>query len=142
MHLEGEEDCPIAELEAEGIRCAGPMRYNIDVGLSGDALWAKGTIAQPVELQCVVCLDRFVQEITVPGFAIHQEVSGPEVVDLTPRIREDILLNLPAHPHCDADGKHECKRPRPMQSPTEDGEPDAAKREHDWGALDQLKLRK
>ena len=31
LHLEGEEDCPIRELELEGIRCAGPLRYDIDL---------------------------------------------------------------------------------------------------------------
>ena len=36
LHLEGEEDCPIPELESEGIRCAGPLHYDIDVGVSGD----------------------------------------------------------------------------------------------------------
>ncbi len=34
LHLEGEEDCPIHELESEGIRCAGPVRYDIKNSLT------------------------------------------------------------------------------------------------------------
>ncbi len=137
--LEGEEDCPIQELEKEEVRCAGPLKYNLEVGISEEALWANGTLRQPVELRCVNCLETFVYEISVPNFALHLELTGPEVVDLTPMIREDILLNLPAHPHCDRDGGKLCKGPResaPLKLETE------AKREHDWEALDKLKLKR
>ena len=37
------------------------------------------------------------------------ELRGPETVDLTPSMREEILLNLPAHPHCDRDGDRVCQ---------------------------------
>ena len=135
LHLEGEEDCPIAELEAENIHCTGPLQYKLDIGISGDALWAKGTLRQPVELTCVSCLNKFVHTIEVPSFAIHQELRGPEMFDLTPFIREDLLLNLPAHPHCDRDGKNVCKAPHPEA--VEEG-----MRKPDWSALDKLKLKK
>jgi uncharacterized metal-binding protein YceD (DUF177 family) len=141
LHLEGEEDCPIPELEADGIRCVGPMRYKIDIGLSGNALWANGSLKQPVEVSCVSCLEKFVHEINVPAFAVHTELHGPETVDLTPMIREDILLNLPAYPHCDREGNRQCKGPKKPETPATEEER-AAKLEHDWAALDKLKLRK
>ena len=31
LHLEGEEDCLIPDLESEGVRCVAPMQYNIDI---------------------------------------------------------------------------------------------------------------
>ena len=34
LHLEGEDDCLISELESEGVRCVGPMQYKIDIGVS------------------------------------------------------------------------------------------------------------
>ena len=135
LHLDGDEDCPIHDLEAEGIRCAGPLHYNIDLGIAGGALWARGSLSQRVELSCVSCLEKFVYEIRVPGFAVHTELQGPETVDLTPFMREDLLLNLPAHPRCDRDGDRVCKAKK-----TRTAEQDA-KRKLDWSALDKLKLK-
>jgi uncharacterized metal-binding protein YceD (DUF177 family) len=135
LHLDGDEDCPIHDLEAEGIRCAGLLHYNIDLGIAGGALWARGSLSQPVELSCVSCLEKFVYEIQVPAFAVHTDLPGPETIDLTPFIREDLLLNLPAHPRCDREGNSVCKAKQP-----ETVEQDT-KRQSDWSALDQLKFK-
>jgi uncharacterized metal-binding protein YceD (DUF177 family) len=136
LHLEGEEECQIPELAAEDIRCIGPLKYKLDVGLSGGGLWVNGQLRQPVELQCVSCLEKFAHVIEIPTFAVHQELAGREAIDLTPFIREDILLNLPAHPHCDRDGKRTCEAPHPKRAA------EADKRKPDWSALDKLKLKK
>ena len=135
LHLDGDEDCPLHGLEAEGILCAGPLHYNMDVGIAGGALWARGSLSQPVELRCVSCLENFVHDIQVPAFAVHTELHGPETVDLTPFMREDLLLNLPAHPRCDREGNSVCKAKQP-----ETVEQDT-KRQSDWSALDQLKFK-
>lgn len=141
LHLEGEEECLVPDLESEGVRCAGPMQYNIDVGVAEGSLWANGSLKQPVEVSCVACLEKFIHEIKVPAFALHTELLGPETVDLSPFMREDILLNLPAHPRCDREGERVCKAAK-----TNEVEPArqqrAAKREHDWGELNKLKLKK
>jgi uncharacterized metal-binding protein YceD (DUF177 family) len=136
LHLEGDEECPILELETEEIHCVGPLHYSIDLGVTSGALWASGSLSQPVELRCVACLEKFVHEIQVPAFAMHTELRGPETVDLTPFMREDLLLNLPAHPHCDRDAGRVCK---PKQIETSE---QGIKRESDWSALDQLKLKR
>jgi uncharacterized protein len=141
LHLKGDEDCLISGLEAEGIRCAGPLHYNIDVGVSAGALWANGSLMQPVELRCVTCLQKFVHDIKVPAFALHTELHGPEMINLTPFMREDILLNMPAHPRCDRDGGRKCKAATPKYSNLEEQERET-KRERDWEALDKLKIEK
>jgi len=136
LHLEGDEDCPITELQAEDVRCLGPMSYKIDIGVSGGALWATGSLQQSVELRCVACLERFVHEIKVPAVALRTELPGPETVDLTPFMREDLLLNLPAHPRCDREGGRVCKAAQSQPAVLE------AKRKSDWSALDKLKIEK
>ena len=141
LHLEGEEDCLIEGLESEGVRCAGPMKYSIDVGVAEGSLWANGGLDQPVELSCVGCLEKFVHEVKVPAFALHTELRGPETVDLSPFMREDVLLNLPAHPRCDREGGRVCKSAKTSEGELTK-EQRAAKREHDWGELDKLKLRR
>lgn len=134
LHLSGEEDCPVQELESEEIRCAGPLHYDIDVGVGDGALWANGSLSQPVEMVCVSCLQKFPYEIQVPAFAVHTELQGPETIDLTPFMREDLLLSLPAHPHCDRDGHRVCEA-RQIETKRQE-----AKRQSDWSKLDKLKL--
>ena len=141
LHLESEEDCPIREMEAEGVRCAGPLRYNLDLGVSDGALWANGSLVQPVQLRCVNCLEDFPFEVRVPSFVAHLELPGPETVDLTPLLREDILLNLPAHPHCDREGGRVCKKAE-IELTAAEKQDREAKRERDWEALDKLKLKR
>ena len=137
LHLEGEEDCLIPELDSEGVRCAGPMQYKIDIGVAEGSLWANGSLTQSVELTCVGCLEKFVHDISVPAFALHTELHGPETVDLSPFMREDILLNLPAHPRCDREGGRVCKTAAATVAATAE-----TKRKPDWSALDKLKLQK
>src|SRR5437016_4895132 len=133
-HLEGDEECPIPELETDGIRCVGPLHYNVDLGVAGGALWASGSLSQPVELRCVSCLEKFVHEIQVSAFAVHTELPGPETIDLTSFMREDLLLNLPAHPHCDRDGDRICNVKKIK------AEKPVSKGKSDWSELDKLKL--
>ncbi len=138
LHLEGEEDCPIPQLDPKEVRCAGPLRYALELGISDGALWANGEITQPVELHCVRCLEAFPFDITVRDFAVHTELSGPEVVDITPFMREDILLALPAYPHCDREGGRVCPMPEVHMK---NDQPDVLEaRPPDWSALDKLEL--
>ncbi len=136
LHLEGEEECALSELEKDGIVCAGPLRYALDLGISEGALWATGTLAQPLELACVSCLERFVYTIEVPDFALHTDLGGPELLDLAPFVREDLLLNLPAYPRCDREGGRVCPGPKMISRPAETEEA----RKPDWSALDKLEL--
>lgn len=138
LHLEGEEDCPIADLASEDMACEGALRYSLDVGISEGSLWANGSLAQPLRLRCVACLEEFVHVVEVPDFAIVTELGGPEVIDLTPFIREDILLNLPAYPRCDRNGGRVC--PAPHEQHQRSDSADDAERKPDWSALDKLDL--
>ena len=138
LHLEGEEDCPIPQLNPEEVRCAGRLRYVLDLGISEGALWVNGEITQPVELSCVRCLETFRFDIVVKDFAVHTELEGPEQVDLTPFMREDILLNLPAYPHCDREGGRVCPVPETIVKTDEKAVLEA--RPPDWSALDKLEL--
>ncbi len=138
LHLEGEEACDLPQLDAAEVRCTGPLRYSLDVGISEGALWANGELHQPVELHCVRCLEAFPFEITVPDFAVHTELTGPEVVDLTPFMREDVLLNLPPYPHCDRDGVRICPVPEEKVNGAQAESLEA--RPPDWSALDKLDL--
>jgi len=141
LHLEGEEECPILDFAEEDVRCTGPLRYALDLGISEGAMWATGSLAQPVELRCVRCLEPFPFEIEAKAFSIHLDLTGPELIDLTPYLREDILLNLPAHPHCDREGGRVCPAEKRTEADAPTPEADG-KRQPDWSVLDQLKLKR
>jgi uncharacterized protein len=136
LHLEGKEECPIPDL-TEDVICTEPLGYSLDLGISEGSLWVTGSLSQPVELKCVRCLEPFRYNIEVPSFSIHQELTGPEVIDLSPYVREDILLNLPAHPHCDREGGRKCPAADGVAPPSTTDD----KRTPDWSALDKLKLK-
>ena len=110
------------------------------MGLSDGGLFATGEIGVTMEMRCVKCLERFPYPVTVPDFACQVELGRTETVDLTEPIREDILLALPAHPHCDWNGERVCPGAFPSAAAEPSGEPLAEPRQL-WGALDQLKLK-
>lgn len=139
LHLEGVEDCLLSPSDPADVRCAGPLHYELEAGISEGALWVRGTLTQPVELRCVRCLEAFPFDIVVKDFAAHIMLAGPEVVDLTPFMREDILLNLPAYPHCDREGGRTCPVAGEMEKEGENAVLEA--RPPDWSALDRLKLK-
>lgn len=140
QHLEGETECPIADLASEEILCAGPLRYSLDVGVTEGGLWANGSLHQPVTLRCVACLEPFEHVIEVPAFALHTELAGPETVDLAPFMREDVLLNLPPYPRCDRHGGRTCSAATTTDEQADENRAQQ-KRDADWAALEQLKLK-
>jgi uncharacterized protein len=135
-HIEGEEDAGFLDLDAIAARPAGPVRYSLDVGLSGGGLFATGRVSVAVELRCVACLQPFVFEAVVDPFATQVEIDGRELVDLGPSVREDLLLALPNHPRCDQSSGPSC----PYRHPEDPGASRAEPTGSAWGELDKLKL--
>jgi uncharacterized metal-binding protein YceD (DUF177 family) len=135
LHLEGTEDAGSLGLEEADASPAGPLAYSLDIGLSGSGLFATGRLSLPVRMRCVSCLGDFEREVVVDSFALQTELSGGELIDLTPFVREDIHLHLPAHPRCDSDGGRKCPAVRGAAKPTGAPQPGA------WRALDQLKTK-
>jgi uncharacterized protein len=142
LHMEGDEEGEVLDLHDESIRCVTPVHYCIDVGLSGGGLFATGTLAVELEVECVVCLEPFRYPLQVPDFAVQIELGTYELVDLTENVREDIVLTLPAHPHCDWNGKNTCPGVRTVAITREPARnqdtPAEASEENPWKTLDKL----
>jgi uncharacterized metal-binding protein YceD (DUF177 family) len=140
MHLEGEEDSRFLDVEHAEFKPLGPVRYSLDVGLSGTGLFATGTIEIDLELECVVGLEKFTYTLRIESFALQTELDGREMVDLTPYVREDILLNLPPYPHCDWNGGRTCAGVQNITSRDKNGEP-PFQAQNVWGELEKLKIK-
>jgi len=139
-HYEGEEDPAPLGLEEAEAKALGPLHYNLDVGLSDGGFFAVGTLSIKVRMTCVSCLQEFDSVLNINDFAIQIELDGRETIDLTPEIREDIFLNLPPYPKCDAAGETRCpsqfpkaSAPAKIEAPKENAAV--------WAALDQLKTK-
>lgn len=142
LRLEGDEDHDILELNDALITVLSPVHYALDIGLSEGGLFATGTLSVNLEMECVRCLGKFQRTFEYDRFAMQLELTGPEMIDLTPAMREDILLALPTHPHCDWDGETICSGIRlasagnTLTDNNTSSDPSKA-----WDALDKLQIR-
>jgi uncharacterized protein len=136
LHIEGEENPEPLGLEEAGAVPVSPLHYSLDVGTSDGGLFATGRLAIRVRLQCVRCLGDFERDIEVDPFALQIDLPGTESIDLTPLVREDIHLTLPAHPRCDSNGGPICPASRDG-APASDRQP-APPLVSAWDALDKL----
>ena len=145
LHLEGE--LPTQELELdlhdEMIRPAENLEYQLQIQqIEGSAL-VQGELSVGIEYHCVRCLKIFKRKLELQGWTVHLPLGGDDAVEvsndlvnLTPYIREDILLALPQHPLCDP----ECgglKVPARVKDPGRASE----KVSPAWDELDKLKLK-
>ncbi len=135
-HVEGEDPAQVLDLQDSTAVPAAPLRYSLDVGLSDGGLFATGEIESAYRLACVSCLEEFHYPIKISDFACQVELGSSEEVDLTETLREDIVLALPAHPHCDWNGVSTC--PGMHKRPAESAQPEPPRPV--WEELDRLKL--
>jgi uncharacterized metal-binding protein YceD (DUF177 family) len=112
VQLDGE--LPVEELDIdtrdEVIQLAKPLRYDLVVQKLEDGLLAQGRLSLALECQCVRCLKPFQYRLELAEWATHVPLKGEDAapvvsdcVDLTPCVRDDILLEFPQHPLCEPD---------------------------------------
>jgi uncharacterized metal-binding protein YceD (DUF177 family) len=147
LFLEGE--IPAEELDLAGldelIRAEGGLRYNLEVERHERGLLAQGTLSLSLQCECARCLVPFQQELVLPHWCSMLSWEGEDAVavrndcvDLTPYVREDMVLALPRRPLCKPDCGGLKVRPADgaeVTQATPSGESSAA-----WAMLDNLKL--
>ncbi|MEI6337138.1 MAG: hypothetical protein WCQ57_00985 [Verrucomicrobiota bacterium] len=136
LHLEGHEDAAFLELQLAGATAVSPLEYSLDAGLSEGGIFASGYLFLQIQLRCVACLEVFEQELRIDPFVLQKELGTEELVDLSPEIREEIQLAVPAYPRCDGEGSRVCPASFPT-SPADDVSLPAGPAA--WGDLDKLK---
>ncbi len=132
------------DLRDEMIGITQPLRHALEIQLVDRSLLVRGSLRLVLECRCVRCLQPFEYKLAMNSWVRHLPLDGEEqvvvvndCVDLTPYVREDMLLELPRHPLC----KRECrgleKAKTGKAKNTGGGEeinPSA------WAELDKLKL--
>ncbi len=114
IRLKGELSPAELDLDTrdEMIRVTSPVRYNLEIEKLDDAILVQGELAVDLDCECVRCLKPFTRKMELNPWTLHLPLEGEEkavvdndCVDLTPFVREDILLEFPQHPLC----KPECR---------------------------------
>jgi uncharacterized protein len=143
VRLRGE--LPVVELDLETgdemIRAAQPLRYDLEIQKLEGALLVRGSLQLGLECSCVRCLKSFTRRLEMTSWTCHVPLEGEDkaavvndCVDLTPFVREDMLLEFPQHPLCKPDcGGLKTKTGKARK--TAKGNTPAA-----WAELDKLKL--
>ena len=110
IRLEG--SLPVEELDIdphdEVIQVRHPLEHELEVQKLEKALLLHGRLRLILQCECVRCLKPFDYTLELSEWTRHVPLEGEEkaavvsdCVDLTPYLREDILLEFPQHPLCD-----------------------------------------
>jgi uncharacterized metal-binding protein YceD (DUF177 family) len=145
VHLQGELSPEELEMRKpdEMIQTNNPLEYDLEIEQNGNNLLVHGDLHLTLDCQCVRCLRDFKYDIDLDPYdaliPLEGEDSAPvvnDLVDLTPYLREDILLAFPQHPLCEAD----CDRVPELQSVKSSGT-SAQGQKSAWDELNKLKLK-
>jgi uncharacterized protein len=116
-----------------------PVRYDLRVELVGNELLVRGKVETEVTFACSRCAEPVVVPLQENRFLVSLEVSDEaEYVDLTPEIRESMILAFPSQPVCRDDCKGLC--PYCGKNWNEGSCECQPPPEVHWDALDGLKL--
>jgi uncharacterized protein len=105
---------PVSELQLDAadelVRARLPLHYDLTARLTGRDVLVGGELEMTLDCECARCLKPFQFRLVLANWTLHLPLDGPEkaelkndTVDLTPCLREDILLEFPQHPLCEAD---------------------------------------
>jgi uncharacterized protein len=145
IRLEGE--LPVAELafdvQDELIRAEKPLRYDLTVESMHDAILVQGSLRLTLDCECSRCLKSFKHDVVLDDWALHLPLEGEDKVsiendsiDLTPYVREDMLIEFPQHPLC----KPECAGLKKKSGVRKSDGLKNVEKPSAWTELDKLKL--
>lgn len=148
MQFKGQVPVPELDIDTldEMLQVHEPLSYDLTVQLVGQEILIRGQLKLGLDCQCVRCLRPFRHEVLLSGPLLSLPLEGEEAVpiinecvDLTPFLREDILLSFPQHPVCGPD----CPGVPPGAAKGKAltrGSAQAPKGSTPWAELNKLKL--
>jgi uncharacterized protein len=133
------------DTQDEMIRVTSPLWHSLEVEKLDQSLLVRGRLRVMLDCQCVRCLKPFQRRLELDEWTCHLPLEGEERVivvndhvDLTPYIREDILLELPQHPLCKPECRGFAKANIGKAKMSDPGQAESSTSA--WAALDKLKL--
>jgi len=143
------DELAVAELDLAGvdelIHPRQPLLYHLQVERFERGILAHGSLRLRLECECARCLRTFSYPLDLEDWACHLALEGEEkvsiindLVDLTPYIREDILLAFPQRPLCEPECKGLAIPRNEQRKPGISREPESASAT--WAELNKLKF--
>ncbi|NOS69536.1 MAG: hypothetical protein HOP33_06370 [Verrucomicrobia bacterium] len=121
-----------------------PLCHKLEVQKLDDSLLVRGSLRLVLDCQCVRCLKPFEFTVKLDEWTCLVPLEGDDKapivsdsVDLTPYLREDILLSFPQHPLCKP-GCGGLKKPDTEKKKT-NGKDGTDEVPSPWAELDKLK---
>jgi uncharacterized protein len=110
MDLDGEEPATILDFPEESeVRKVSPVGYRFNVQAVSGKLIVRGCLEASAEFTCSRCVRRFMQVVREADFkAIESYADRFATVDLTPDIRDAMILAFPVYPVCSAECRGLC----------------------------------
>jgi len=113
-------ELPVAELDVDGIdeliQANSPLHHDLMVERHERRILVQGRLELKLRCDCVRCLKGFEHRLVFESWSCLLPLEGEDkvlvsndCVDLTPYVREDIVLAFPQHPLCEP----ECRGLRP-----------------------------
>lgn len=104
------EEIPAAglELEAEGLKFAGPLKVSGRINRVTNAVIAKLSVSADILMVCGRCLEEFVFKLSRDLQFEYLLDKGEQTIDLDPDIRQEVILDYPIKPLCRPDCRGLC----------------------------------
>jgi uncharacterized metal-binding protein YceD (DUF177 family) len=142
-------ELPVSELDLDArdelIQPGLPLWHDLDVQKLEHSLLVRGQLRLALRCQCARCLKPFEHRVELKEWTCHVALQGEDrapvindCVDLTPYIREDILLEFPQHPLCEPDCRG-LEKPQ-IDKATSSGAGQTKSGSSAWAKLDKLKF--
>ena len=141
-----EDELSVEEMDIETkdelIRVKQPLIYDLEAQKLEGGVLIQGTLRLTLACQCARCLKEFDYPLVLNNWVCHLPLIGDEsvkvindCVDLTPYMRDDMVLAFPQRPLCDP----ECKGLESLAK-AKQPIPEAEAVSNPWAELNQLKL--
>ena len=120
-----------------------PLEYSYKAELHGDELLVEGSLSLSLHCECARCLNPFLHTIEISPWSCLLQIEGDDSVvvagdsiDLTPFMRDDLLLEFPQHPLC----RKDCPGLKPDFNRGQAARAEVSEEPSVWGRLNDLKL--
>ncbi|NDC80327.1 MAG: hypothetical protein EB090_03520 [Verrucomicrobia bacterium] len=115
------------------------IRYDLHLVRTGKEVTITGTLSSDFKITCSRCLDFIPWNLNIKDFCQVLQVEEDSLLDLTPLIREDIILALPLAARCELDGAGRCPYSGRVFTPSDRDDFAEKRRATVWRDLDRLK---